>query len=278
MEVRPVRLRWADRPVPRHFVGGDLIQSHLAVVASSMFPPGEAFFVRSVRHFRDQITDPALAADVTAFVGQESMHAREHRSLNRRLAELGYPTARLERRATLALRVLERLLTPRACLAATAALEHVTATLAEAILSSADVRDLFLDEQVRRLVVWHALEECEHKAVAFDVYRAVGGRRWVVVGFFRLAMVTSTFDLLGGLFTTMWSDPAARRRGAVLASLRALPTSPFARAGVRDGLAAFARPGFHPTDRDTSALTASWAARLAAEAASMEPVAPPADV
>ena len=63
-----------------------------------------------------------------------------------------------------------------------------------------------------------------------------------------------------------------------VASLRALPASPFARAGVRDGLAAFARPGFHPTDRDTSALTASWAARLAAEAASMDPVAPPADV
>ena len=54
----------------------------------------------------------------------------------------------------------------------TAALEHFTATLAEMILSDPEARDMFGDETVKNLFLWHALEEAEHKAVAFDVYKA----------------------------------------------------------------------------------------------------------
>src|SRR5438045_8244373 len=81
--------------LPKHFAAdGDLILSHLAAGLSAVFPDGEDFFVRSVRHFRDQITDPELKRQVCGVIGQEAVHGREHRALNNRLDELGYPTKR----------------------------------------------------------------------------------------------------------------------------------------------------------------------------------------
>ena len=81
----------------------------------------------------------------------------------------------------------ERIAPPIANLAATAALEHFTATLAELLLTDAETRGLFGHDEVRNVFLWHALEESEHKAVAFDVYKLVGGsermRVWTMNGF-----------------------------------------------------------------------------------------------
>src|SRR5436309_12688173 len=83
--------RLQDLPV--HFAAdGDIVRSHVLAVLSSVFPDGEDYFVRSVKAVRDRIEDPLLRRHVEGFVGQESMHGREHRVLNERLAELGYPT------------------------------------------------------------------------------------------------------------------------------------------------------------------------------------------
>src|SRR4030088_1129540 len=120
--------------LPRHFADdGDLILSHLAAALSAVFPDGEDFFVRSVRHFRDQVRDPALKRQVAGFIGQEAMHGREHRALNDRLDALGYPTKVIERIVKRGLQIRERILSAKSNLAATAALEHFTATLAAAV-------------------------------------------------------------------------------------------------------------------------------------------------
>ena len=255
-------MRWDDRPIPRHFMGDDLVLSHLAVMGSSVFPEGEAFFVRSVRRYRDQLTDPDLVAQVRGFIGQESIHAREHRVLNERLAELGYPTRHLDRRAHWGLRAVERILTPRTKLAATAALEHCTATLAEAFLGSEEVRALVLDDQIRDLIVWHALEESEHKAVAFDVYQAIGGPHWLRAWTLRVAVVTTGLDIASGALTSLLADPAGRDPKAVWASLKALRHSPFAGLGMGRNLFDYTRRDFHPSDHDTTALVEEWSARL----------------
>ena len=101
--------------LPVHFAAdGDLILSHFFAAMSSVFPDGEEFFVRSVRRFRDQITDPELRSQVAGFIGQESVHGREHRALNARLAELGYPTRRYEWLTRRSLGIRERIATDRA--------------------------------------------------------------------------------------------------------------------------------------------------------------------
>src|SRR5438094_5107384 len=154
--TRRISFEASLQDLPKHFAAdGDLILSHVAVGLSAVFPDGEDFFVRSVRHFRDQITDPELKRQVAGFIGQEAMHGREHRAFNNHLDQLGYPTKRVERITKWGLSVRERLLSPKSNLAATAALEHFTATLAELVLSSEETRQLFGHEEVRNLFLWH---------------------------------------------------------------------------------------------------------------------------
>ena len=253
--ARRIRFEYSLEDLPRNFAG-DPIMSYVLVVLSSMFPDGEDFFVRSVRHFRDQITDPELKKQVAGFIGQEALHGREHRAFNDKLQELGYPTKKLERffRKSLALR--ERIQTPRANLAMTAALEHFTAVFAERLLTSEEAQRQLAHDEVRSLFLWHALEESEHKAVAFDVYRHVGGservRRLVmnvITGTFVAAVVVS---VTGGVAL----DKRARRD--VRGTLRHLAASPFLTRDMWTRLRDYNRPGFHPDDHDTAELVARW--------------------
>src|SRR6185437_11770400 len=102
------------RDLPRHFAAdGDLISGHVISALSSVFPDGEDYFVRSVRHYRNRITDAALKRQVAGFIGQEAVHGREHRVFNDRLAELGYPTKRYEQFTRAGLRFRERILSAK---------------------------------------------------------------------------------------------------------------------------------------------------------------------
>src|SRR5690348_7707752 len=149
-EITTRRLVLDFAKVPHHFAtDGDLMHSHLGAALSAVFPDGERYFVRSVRNYRDQIEDPVLKRQVTGFIGQEAMHGTEHRLFNERLAELGYPTKWFEKFTDIGLRFRERILPPIHNLAATAALEHYTATLAELLLENDDARALFGDETVK---------------------------------------------------------------------------------------------------------------------------------
>jgi uncharacterized protein len=252
--------------LPRAFADDDdLISGHVIMALSSVFPDGEDYFVRSVRHYRDRITDPALKRQVSGFIGQEAVHGREHRVFNDRLAELGYPTKRYESVTKAGLHLRERILPPISNLAATAALEHFTATLAELVLTSEEVRDLMGADAVRDLFVWHALEESEHKAVAFDVYKAVGGgerlRVWTM-NFFRFGFVLA----MGlAVVLSLLGDRATYRRGNLGRSWRRLKTSPLADTALWAQLKDYNRADFHPDDSDTTELVESWRARLFGE-------------
>jgi len=265
--TRRISFEESLRHVPRHFAcDGDIVLSHLAASLSAVFPDGEDFFVRSVRHFRGDVGDPALKRQVAGFIGQEAMHGREHRAFNRRLSELGYPTLAFERLTRRGLALRERLASPKANLAATAALEHFTATLAELLLTDEEARGLFGDGAVRDLFLWHALEESEHKAVAFDVYRAVGGTE-------RMRTVTMnlvTAGFIGGMAlavaVSLAGDAVARRPRALAASLRRFARSPLVSRELWRRLREYNRPGFHPDDRDTAVLVDRWRDELFGDA------------
>src|SRR5581483_12372108 len=92
IRTRRIAFAYPDGSMRRHYADGDLIMSHVLSLLSALFPEGEDFFVESVRNYREQITDPELKRQVAAFIGQEAMHSREHRTLNTRLQDLGYQT------------------------------------------------------------------------------------------------------------------------------------------------------------------------------------------
>jgi predicted metal-dependent hydrolase len=222
-----------------------------------------------VRHFRDDIVDPELKRQVAGFIGQEAMHGREHRAFNDRLDQLGYPTKRFERLTRWGLTARERFLPPVSNLAATAALEHFTATFAEVLLSSEEAREACGHEALRDLFVWHALEESEHKAVAFDVYKAVGGSERLRV--FTMNLLTVGF--LGGMaiqvVVSLLGDRATFRRGALRQSWRRFVGLPFVRPEVWQRLRDYNRPDFHPDDHDATALVERWRDELFGEAGTL---------
>ena len=249
--------------IRREFAGGDLLMSHAIAVLSAMFPNGEDFFVRSVRNFRDQVIDPQLRKQVTQFAGQESMHGRLHRELNCRLSQLGFRTNLVDQGVDLLFNRAGAAVLPQSMqLAVTAALEHYTATLAEVLLSDPVAQRVVDDSEVRHLLLWHALEESEHKAVAFDVYQTVSGNNLlrratmdVITGFFLGGL------LLGTIYSTAL-DPAARDLDRLFGSLARLPTSPFFSKRVVRRIRDYNRPDFHPDDFDASALLDRWRAEL----------------
>ena len=268
--------------LPRYFAAdGDIVMSHILAVLSGVFPDGEDYFVRSVDAVRDRVTDAGLAADVDGFIGQESMHGREHRMLNQRLAEFGYPTRAIGRYVRAGSSLRERFTGPKVNLGFTAALEHYTATLAETLLGDPEARGQIGHPGVRHLLMWHALEESEHKSVAFDLYRAVGGTE--AMRQVTMWITHATFVLETGIWTmvSLTRDPYARRHPwAVLRSIWKLRTSPFTKPDPVRRLFQYHRRGFHPTDRNTTEMIAEWRANLFGPAGNLREVLerPPAPV
>ncbi|EHP44792.1 metal-dependent hydrolase [Cupriavidus basilensis OR16] len=165
-----------DGPVPRYWYRGWCHVTRFFDAFSIMFPLGEKFFIDSVKHFRGEIpAGTPLAAEIAGFIHQEATHIREHRLYNQRLAAQGAPVDELEalirRRQQNSLQIASSAMR----LALTACLEHYTAILADQLLRHPEILD-GADPEMAAIWQWHAVEETEHKAVAFDVFRAIEPR------------------------------------------------------------------------------------------------------
>lgn len=144
---------------------------------SANLPEGEAQFIHSVRLFQNKITDPVLQAQVRAFIGQEAHHSKEHDTLNQCMKRKGYPLHKIENRMRGMNKWMQKNQSPAKQLAGTVCGEHITALMADFFLSKHP--ELF-DEMAPELAhiwAWHAIEETEHKGVAFDVYDQLVGDR-----------------------------------------------------------------------------------------------------
>ena len=253
-----------DEATPRWWHGGDPYGTALYNALSATFPVGEAFFVESVRNFRDG-ADDRLAGEIKAFTTQEVIHSREHLAFNRRAIDAGYDLSELDVRVEKRLALL-RSKPPIASLAATMALEHFTAILAHELL--ADPRHLAgADPATADLWRWHASEEIEHKGVAYDTWLHATkawprSKRWKVKAKVMM-LVTRNFvvDRTAGALELLRQDGI---------------TGPKAWAGlcwymwVRPGMmrkifaawAKFFLPGFHPWNEDDRALIADYDATV----------------
>ena len=255
-----------DDPTPRLWHGGRVEATALYNALSATFPVGEAFFVESVRAFRDG-ADPKLAEDIRNFTTQEVVHSREHLAFNRRAADSGYDLTKLEAQVEKRL-AITRSKPKIVSLAATMALEHFTAILAHELL--ADARHLAgADEATAALWKWHASEEIEHKGVAFDTWlHATKGwtrwKRWKVKSLVML-YVTRNFvvDRTAGALELMRQDGVAGPRAWGRLAYYALVAPGMMRKIFAAWLAYF-RPGFHPWTIDDRALIADHEANSGA--------------
>ena len=269
VRARRIRFAYPTGSLQRHFVDGDLVMSHVVAHLSALFPEGEDFFVRSVRRFADQITDPELQSRVQGFIGQEVTHGREHRALNERLQQMGYPTRRADRITHQDFKMWERLLSPLTCLAITAAFEHYTAVLAEMLLSEERAQAILGSTEVRSMLLWHAIEESEHRSVAFDVYRSVGGGETRRIWTMRIIRFNFTASVVFFSALSLLGDRTAYNPVRLFRSFAALRHSPLLTRAVVRRIRAYTKRGFHPDDTDNTALLAHWTATLFGEHGSL---------
>ncbi|OHU52686.1 metal-dependent hydrolase [Mycobacteroides chelonae] len=251
-------------PSRRHFVAGDIAMSHLVALLSGFFPSGEEFFIQSVRRYDGQIGDPVLRKQVAGFIGQEMTHGIQHRELNTQLVRRGYwATGFMDRMGTRLVQRMkqnrDRLPDPvaRAALAVTAAVEHLTAILGEQVLSVAWIQQQLTDPEVRAMLNWHAIEEMEHKSVAFDVYRHVGGSERMRIAAMAVTLglfLSRTVILLASIVTDPW---AWRHPVRTLRSVLRLPRTPLF-AGLGPKIRCYLRLRFHPDDIDHGPLLDKW--------------------
>lgn len=260
IKARRVRFTFQASTTPRHFVEDDIAMSHFLAMMSAAFPAGEEAFIRSVQRNQDKVTDAHLKRQIKGFVGQEMTHGLEHRNLNETLREMGYPTHLVDG-AVRRFERIEKYLPDLVPLALTAAAEHYTATLAERVLANEEVQALAYDEEVKNLLLWHALEELEHKSVAFDVFRASDGGEALRIAAMAFVL-TTIIPVLGlSLLISLSRDPAALNVPKTIASVARLPRNP-ALANLTLPLLRYLKPGFHPDHVDTQALLARWQSEL----------------
>jgi uncharacterized protein len=266
---RDVELALDASIVPPNWCGNEPFRTTFLAALSLLFPEGERFFVESVKHYKDRVADPALSRAIAGFIGQEAMHGKEHRAFNQLLVAHGFHEApRVEANLKAFLMRVRKVLSPASQLAATCALEHFTAMLAEALLGDERMQDEFHPD-VLPLWLWHALEESEHKAVTFDVYIATKGgyaRRVAIMLLATVIFFAAQALVHARLMATrkiLWK-PWRWVRGATRFWLY---PGYFTRL-VPAYLAYFA-PGFHPDQRDTNELRQRWRATLFGDAGSL---------
>ena len=254
------RLQFNPQAIRRHYFANSPVMSHLLTALSSTFPIGEQFFVHSVRNVRDKVKDENLQAQIAAFIGQEAMHSKAHAEFNAAWRSEDYNLDRFQ--AWLARKDgYVKNLHPKIQLAITCAFEHFTALLGGYILRHPEVLAT-LDEDAAKLWVWHAIEEIEHRAVAFDVYQAVYGddkirrmiMRSVTTGFASLTLYSATRLFLQDKKKSL-PKVGGNIFGFYLLGKMFLQLAP-------EYLAYF-KTDFHPSEIDYTKLICYWKQRLA---------------
>ena len=254
----------------RHWNGGDAFVTAFCNALSMSFPVGEQFFIDAVRegakHLGDSPEHQALRETVRGFIGQEATHRHLHGLYNAHLEKQGLinhwgPRAarRLETGRRKMFRTSEKGHLHE--LAITAAYEHFTAIFGDLTLENPGQEgDWFAhaEEPLQTLWRWHAAEESEHKCVAFDLYKALGGdHRWRM-RWFNYVVLQFALDTLRQTVNNLWHDRTLHKPSTWLSGWRFL----FGRHGLvrrtRAPLQAYRREDFHPLQVGHTDLAARW--------------------
>nr|WP_208402925.1 metal-dependent hydrolase [Sphingomonas japonica] len=257
MTITPRDVRFGrDTRYRRWWLNDDPIATAFYNALSVTFPKGEGFFVDSVRRFREG-TPPRLHAEIGAFVKQEVIHTREHVAFNRHVVDQGYDISRLEARVDREL-ALTRDRPAIGKLAATMCLEHFTAIIAHELVAN-PAHLAGGDQQAADLWRWHAIEEIEHKGVAYDTWLHATRdwtrfRRWWVKA---LVMVITTKKFFSGRTEGMLDlleQDGLRGAGVKWRLFKYAFGRPGMARKVLGAWASFFLPGFHPWNHDDRSL------------------------
>ena len=267
-QVNPVvrsELDFKLNEIPRFWFAGDPFITRMFDGLSLVFPDGERYFIQSVRLFRDQITDPDLKRRVADFIRQEAQHGIAHDKMNRVMKDQGMPVDQFLQRLNKIFKFELEKRSPQYNIAMTAAAEHLTALMAETFYSHKNtLRNAH--PYVRALLAWHAIEEMEHRDVAFDVMQQVGN----VPEFLRKLTLVWTTGLMFG-FTIYRANVMLKYDGFTVLermkmNIKGLPWF-FGKKGCMTQMSAqyrdWFKADFHPSQHPIIAQYEVWVKTLA---------------
>lgn len=245
-----------DETLATNWHSNDPFRTAFFDAMSILFPLGEQFFIDSVKAFRHKIDDPELDRRIRGFMAQEAVHRREHQRYNEALCRArGVSLEKMEKVVKWRQAMARRWLSQKQQLGGTVAFEHLTAILADATFRNPEGLE-GAHPEMAALWRWHALEETEHKSVAFDVYVAIGGKTWRR----RLAMALVTLEFTNHVIRNMrllLHDYEGPRIKLWRDGLKFLFGERGALRGLMRPYLDFYKKDFHPWDHDNRELVSS---------------------
>lgn len=248
----PLRLDW-NQDLPRYWCDNSPFKTHFLNAQSTVFPPGERFFIYSIKQFKEGITDSTLKAEVAEFIKQENWHSYAHEQYDNWLDSIGYPASQIDAESSARFAWMKQHFSPKTCLAITIGIEHITA-----LTGGHNLRHrTFMKRMHPHFEViwrWHSVEEIEHKSVAMDVWKFTIGdegtrRRWMLfaIMFYMYSVLKATIQLLHA-DRQLWKWRTLKDAWVMLFARNGL-----FRGNVGNWLDYFKRD-FHPNDHDDTKL------------------------
>ncbi|NPU92213.1 MAG: metal-dependent hydrolase [Gammaproteobacteria bacterium] len=266
LKARRVNVQFTD-DIPKYWANGDPMVSCFFAALSTIFPDGERFFIHSVRNYIDQVEEGELKEAMMGFIGQEGSHSRTHQAYNSWLAKQGYPVARLVSHTKHALLWFRKVAPPKLQIAFTAAFEHFTAILGESSINEVPEIQAEIEKWhpvMRKVWLWHGVEENEHKAVAFDVYQFAGGGYALRVA--ALIMVSLYIWIyLSGLTLYYLRLDGQLKPSVLFNGFKVFWVNPGMFRRIIPSWLSFFKPGFHPWQHDNSKQLEKMVAQLEAD-------------
>ena len=253
---------------PKYYFNDNPLLSYLLTALSLTFPHGERFFVHSVRNVRERVKNPILQKDISAFIGQEAMHSHAHEAFNSFIESLGIDIQPILQIEYEKIEYAKTKLSKKQQLAVTCALEHFTAIIAQYLLEHPDFHEQ-LDPSVAKLWMWHALEETEHKAVAFDVYQDVFADQVIRKRVMRI--ITTTFISRISYLTAklLLSDATGRKQWRQ--HIAAIKQFKDVFVKLLPVYLDYYQNDFHPNQHDSRDITIKWRKKLFGESDALSP-------
>ena len=213
---RKVKFDWENTSID--WIPNQPFTSYFINEINNILPAGEFWFCRLYNKVLPQITDPKLKEDIQAFIRQEAMHAVAHTSANKEY--LSKRHINIQRNLNIMDFLFNKALADQPFgvhipkildhqwdlfrLGVIATIEHMTCVLGKYALYNQRWGELDADPEMLDLIKWHGSEEIEHRTVAFDLYRHLGGT-YIARYYLSIAVIIGVFGL--------WVDGAAHIMG-----------------------------------------------------------------
>ena len=273
------RMNFNFDTVPEYWMGGNAGLTHFMTALSALFPAGEKFFIDSVRavRYHPMLKNNAdLQKEISAFIGQEAMHTHEHVGFNASAQKFGHDVDALERHTDAVIQTIRKFMAKLAKpigitqemidLTTTTALDHFTATIASQLLTNSHIQELMTDDTMKTMWLWHAIEENEHKAVAYDVFKGVFGKGLRAYALRTSSLVISMLILFFIQNYFLWrllkQDKQLNLENLRMIYRYAYSPSKGIITGMGKEMLLYFNPNFHPNDFDTTTLLNTWKAKL----------------